>query len=339
MVAILVHGYAIEENISSEITTASEKTTTSEKTSLSDLNNEKKISSEITDKTTSSDLNEMTQKPTASDLERKKRNIGQFIGLLLMFADDDEDEIFDISEKGIDMSAAFKETVDEEVDAEIKKAMSFLQKTRSKRNIIPKISSKFLNPTIIFLMQKWRSVIDKMNQKEEKNHNKTIIVRPEPNNNSETGKAVSISRQKRNGGVVAKIAGKVLKNLGKKALKTTGSIAKWGGIWVIGSAGSKYVEKKMDQADENDLDDERAAWDCHKNNYGCMRGYCWTNCGPRVKKGDYCLTSHNPPKNASGKVELIECTLASQCANCLPCGTPCVYSTDIIQVEKDDAST
>lgn len=166
MVAILVHGYAIEENISSEITTASEKTTTSEKASLSDLKNEKKISSEITDKTTSSDLNEMTQKP--SDLERKKRNIGQFIGLLLMFADDDEDGIFDISEKDIDMSAAFQETVDEEVDAEINKAMSFLQKNRTKRNIIPKISSKFINPTIIFFMQKWRSVIDKMNQKEEK---------------------------------------------------------------------------------------------------------------------------------------------------------------------------
>lgn len=30
---------------------------------------------------------------------------------------------------------------------------------------------------------------------------------------------------------------------------------------------------------------------CKENNFGCIENVCWSNCGPRIKSGDWCLTT------------------------------------------------
>lgn len=40
----------------------------------------------------------------------------------------------------------------------------------------------------------------------------------------------------------------------------------------------------------------RPSIDCAKSNFGCANNICWSNCGPRLMSGDWCLTTH---KNAT----------------------------------------
>lgn len=259
-------------------------------------------------------IKEINKSENSTNLNREKRGIPFFL-LIDLFSDDEV--ILDLVEDDINMLSNIKKSIQEQIEEELLKKKS-INKIRTKRNAFERITrSKFIYPTIIFFMNKLRKMGENFGVKKEK----SIIVRPKP-----------LFRRKRSFG---KMMANAFKKAGATTIKTGGSIMKWGGIYVVGSAGSKYIERKMDQSFDQE-DNERANWNCHKNNFGCMRGRCWTNCGPRVKTADYCYTTYKIPQNTTEKVKLIKCNYDSQCANCLPCGTTCVYGTDQLIIEGDE---
>lgn len=101
-----------------------------------------------------------------------------------------------------------------------------------------------------------------------------------------------------------------------------------GGTLVGANTFSSWTDSKIRQsvdAETEEMRQERAKIDCTSNEYGCLNGMCWTNCGPRLDKGDWCYTTKNitavPRKSTN-------CFINTDCNPCWSCAGVC---TDSIQ--------
>lgn len=45
---------------------------------------------------------------------------------------------------------------------------------------------------------------------------------------------------------------------------------------------------------------------CETNNFGCLNGWCWSNCGPRMKVSDCYTTIGKIENNISHNIEKFE---------------------------------
>lgn len=75
---------------------------------------------------------------------------------------------------------------------------------------------------------------------------------------------------------------------------------------------------------------------CEENNFGCMQNTCWSNCGPRIKSGDWCLTvADNKTIEKGGNqitlkyrdnttVSPTSCNYDSDCDPCWSCVGACL---------------
>lgn len=70
---------------------------------------------------------------------------------------------------------------------------------------------------------------------------------------------------------------------------------------------------------------------CLGNNYGCLEGLCWTDCGPRSSIDTFCFTANPDPNQNKNiflqvkdkNVTISQCDNDSQCHPCWPCATVC----------------
>lgn len=67
----------------------------------------------------------------------------------------------------------------------------------------------------------------------------------------------------------------------------------------------------------------RATIDCTTNEFGCFKGLCHTNCGPRLDKGDWCYTTKN---NTAVPIMTAKCSSNSDCDPCWTCARACTPS-------------
>lgn len=75
----------------------------------------------------------------------------------------------------------------------------------------------------------------------------------------------------------------------------------------------------------------RAKIDCKTNEYGCMQGMCWTNCGPRLDAGDWCFTTKNETVSVRN---IMRCSNRDDCDPCWSCAGDCVASLQQQQQSK-----
>lgn len=94
------------------------------------------------------------------------------------------------------------------------------------------------------------------------------------------------------------------------------------GVWSLASAGGIYSKLLVRDA-WNKANNRPPQRNCENDGYGCLNGFCWTNCGPRLSSQDFCLITYNVPKNKSEEVVPINYSNNSDCTNCLPCGSAC----------------
>lgn len=102
-----------------------------------------------------------------------------------------------------------------------------------------------------------------------------------------------------------------------------------GGTLVAANSFSSYTDSKIRQsvdAETQDLNQQRqqqqnrATIDCKTNEYGCFKGMCWTNCGPRLDKGDWCFATKN--KTVDPK-KIANCSIDTDCNSCWSCARDC----------------
>lgn len=61
---------------------------------------------------------------------------------------------------------------------------------------------------------------------------------------------------------------------------------------------------------------------CKDNNYGCLHGRCWSNCGPRLETADWCFTTK--AVDADANITYVECKRNADCDPCWNCAAVCV---------------
>lgn len=59
------------------------------------------------------------------------------------------------------------------------------------------------------------------------------------------------------------------------------------GVAFLGGVGTNEYNNYRTAQIESRL--RRQVINCRLNNYGCLEGVCWSNCGPRLRSGDWCL--------------------------------------------------
>ncbi|XP_031636070.1 uncharacterized protein LOC116348965 [Contarinia nasturtii] len=65
----------------------------------------------------------------------------------------------------------------------------------------------------------------------------------------------------------------------------------------------------------------RISIDCNLNLYGCLNGFCWHNCGPRLSSADWCFSTK---KNLTEHpVVMTQCSNDLDCSPCDGCATTC----------------
>lgn len=88
--------------------------------------------------------------------------------------------------------------------------------------------------------------------------------------------------------------------IGKITAKIVGNAITYSAV----ALGVNQIQKQLDKSDTPSL--VREPFKCETNNYGCLHGNCWTNCGPRLQSSDYCLTTNGTlEKTAQLNIEKI----------------------------------
>lgn len=117
--------------------------------------------------------------------------------------------------------------------------------------------------------------------------------------------------------------------IGAAVLTEVGKSVALGGTLVAANSFSSYTDSKIRQsvdAETQDLNRQiqqqepqnRATIDCKSNEYGCFQKMCWTNCGPRLDKGDWCYATKNKTR------QITSCSTATDCDPCWSCAGDCV---------------
>lgn len=92
----------------------------------------------------------------------------------------------------------------------------------------------------------------------------------------------------------------------------------------VGSVTTVFVQ---DLINKNNLIEEsklgRIAMGCESNKAGCIDGYCWANCGPRMRSADWCFTTKEIPIN-------LFCKVNSECSKCWPCAASCIVEGKLL---------
>lgn len=132
----------------------------------------------------------------------------------------------------------------------------------------------------------------------------------------------------------------VLREAAKVLLQTTGKVAVWGTIFTGSAVAAHVITKKIDERVELN----RGNFNWSKNNFGCMRNYCYVSCGPRINTNDWCvarreiLTTNNNKNNGNdnnnnnNNVSLIlaECHTDADCEPCLKCASNCILDKNVV---------
>lgn len=99
------------------------------------------------------------------------------------------------------------------------------------------------------------------------------------------------------------------------------------GATLIGAgAAGTAIDMKMrgqESLENANQPQNRAKIDCKTNEYGCMQGMCWSNCGPRLDAGDSCFTVKNV---TAGARNIVSCSVPADCDPCWSCARDCVPS-------------
>ena len=115
--------------------------------------------------------------------------------------------------------------------------------------------------------------------------------------------------------------------------------------YVVAITASGVAINQIDKAlseKESEKKLKRQKFDCEGNDYGCIGGYCWTNCGPRLKHGDWCyVTSGNiteipskendekkvKKKSVTAIIPFVLCENKKDCDPCLECLSSCILES------------
>lgn len=101
-----------------------------------------------------------------------------------------------------------------------------------------------------------------------------------------------------------------------KAVPHVGNFVKWTSIFGVASVAGSVATHYLNERENEKL--TRKTIECRHSNFGCIGGYCWTNCGPRLFSADWCFTTKN-----TSELNYIPCVLREECDPCLQCGSIC----------------
>lgn len=93
----------------------------------------------------------------------------------------------------------------------------------------------------------------------------------------------------------------------------------WGGMMTASGVAIAVIQKSMEA--ESKL--KRIQIDCKSNSVGCLSNICWSNCGPRLDKADWCYAGNSSVINGTRTVQLQECEHDSDCNPCTSCASVC----------------
>lgn len=162
---------------------------------------------------------------------------------------------------------------------------------------------------------------------------------------------------------IERVSRGALGSIGKIAAKMFGNAVTYTAVAV----GVNELQKQIDKKDASPKV-VREPIDCKLNNFGCLNGKCWANCGPRLSTSDYCLTTkgllnetaqmniqhlnytiHNPKygivvpsqydDNLNHFIPYAKCVTKMDCNSCYECAGSCIkdQSSEATFDPTDDA--
>lgn len=94
----------------------------------------------------------------------------------------------------------------------------------------------------------------------------------------------------------------------------------------VGSATSVLIQDALNKKNAAESEEKlrRRAVDCTLNHVGCVEGFCYSNCGPRIRSADWCFTTKQLPANKSEEIKPELCKYDFECESCWPCASTCM---------------
>lgn len=122
--------------------------------------------------------------------------------------------------------------------------------------------------------------------------------------------------------------------VGKFAAKYAAWLAVMVSAGVTSSAAEQFFANHFEEKRIEKL--RRLTFDCNTNEFGCLNGRCWTQCGPRSNTIDWCITSYGHKYENVTKFDFIMnatvirkqylpavCEVNEDCGPCLRCTKGC----------------